>query len=96
VGITLLTLKLIDTAIRNRCGAKNHYPKTSDYTPSVTTFHTTVGFSKFLAKYILRILSTRLEKITKQHKTHLHVTHTIKLRFPRSLAYGQTSQQFSP
>ena len=45
---------------------------TSDYLPPDTTFFTVLKYSTYI---------TRLEKITKQHKTYLYVTRTTTLRF---------------
>ena len=83
-GIVMQTLKwfiLVTQPSENNCVAENC---SSNYTFKVSTseymyctFHLTVCFLKF--QYIVHILQGL--KITKQHKTHLDVTRTIRLTF---------------
>ena len=61
---------------------------TSDYLLSDSMFLKVLKYSTYI---------TRLEKITKQHKTYLYVMHMIKLRFSwwSACGHGQTPQRFS-
>ena len=59
--------------IANPSEVTTHYKvSTSDYLPPNSMFFKVLKYSTYV---------TRLEKITKQHKTYFYVTRTINLRF---------------
>ena len=63
----------LELKIANQNEVTTHFKvSTSDYLPPDSTFFLVLKYSTYI---------TRLEKITKQHKTYLYVTRTIKLRF---------------
>ena len=63
----------LELKIANPSEVTTHFKvSTSDYLPPDRTFFKVLKYSTYI---------TRLEKITKQHKTYLYVTRTIKLRF---------------
>ena len=78
----------LELKIANPSEVTTHFKvSTSNYLPPDRTFFKVLKYSTYI---------TRLEKITKQHKTYLYVTRTIKLRFSWWSACGQTPQRFSP
>ena len=64
---------VLELKIANPSEVTTHFKvSTSDYLPPNSTFFKVLKYSTYIAW---------LEKITKQHKTYLYVTRTIKLRF---------------